>query len=457
MIRSYSNTLADIAAIVDGELTCGPECEITSICTDSRVSDAGSLFIPIKGENFDGHNFVKSLCDEKRLAAYLSQEGELCDSVPSVICENTLYALGAIAANYRTGFDIPFVGITGTNGKTTTKELVSAVLGASFDVHKNVKNYNNEIGVPFTLLELAKSHTLAVIEMGMNHAGEISRLSSMVRPDVALITNADAGHLEFLGTVGNVARAKAEIFESMKSGSHVFINRDTLTYDILEAAAKERELVVHSYGFSSEAEYRIESFDLRSDSLSVTLGGGAYTAPLYGIHNVSNLAAALVIGLHFGLDKERIQAALDTFENVGMRSQVQTRGDLVLVNDSYNANPLSLATALESLVHTFKDKRKIAILGDMKELGDEAPAFHYQAGRKVFEEGFNLLLCCGELAREIVHGAIDAGMSDTEALWFATREELEIYIRKVLKKDDVVLVKGSRSMKMEEVAESILR
>ncbi|MDA3899832.1 MAG: UDP-N-acetylmuramoyl-tripeptide--D-alanyl-D-alanine ligase [Spirochaetes bacterium] len=453
----YKNSITNIASIVNGDVAGDPSVTVDSVCTDSRESDSRSLFVPIAGEKFDGHDYIESLVEEKRIAAYITGRQTVASpDIPAVYCENTLYALGNIARAYRENFTFPFIGITGTNGKTTTKELIATALDGSFTVHKNIKNYNNEIGVPFTLLELTDSFDMAVIEMGMNHIGEIARLSAMVKPDVALITNIGAGHLEFLGTTQNVARAKAEIFEPMKAGSVVFINRDTEHYDILEEVAQDKKLVIRSYGLNAEADIRPESYKLRPEHVDIVYRGETVTLPLYGIHNVMNGMAAIAVAEEFGVSVRQCADRLSSFKNASMRGQI-TEGRCRVINDAYNSNPLSLENALRSVGTIYDSQRIIAVLGDMKELGENEVKLHCESGEVVCHYGFDALYTYGELAAGFAKGAVSAGMDKGKVFSFTDKKQLIEVLLRDIEHEDVVLVKGSRSMKMEEVAEALLR
>lgn len=454
MRTMYSNTLAAIASLLGANAE--GNAEFTSISTDSRDCDSSALFVPLCGERFDGHDYITELCSSKRLAACLTQKKIDCANVPYVSCSDTLRALALIARDYRRRFTMPLIGVTGTNGKTTTKELICAALSPRYRCHKSEKNYNNEIGVPFALFDLREMHEYAVIEMGMNHSGEIDRIAAMALPDIAVVTNAAEGHLEYLGSVENVARAKAEIFNHLPSGAHVFINRDTKGWPILEAAAKAKGLSITSYGLSPESDIKPESYELGENHVSLSFGSVTYTVSLYGRHNVPNLLCAVAVGLHAGVSPQQMKAAFESFSTVGGRSEI-VNGRVTLIKDTYNSNPLSLASALESAAEVFPQRRKIAVLADMKELGAESGTYHFEAGAKVLEAGFSALYVYGSDAAEIVRGAIAAGFSPENTGIFDSKEKLIASVRGALKDDDVILVKGSRSMKMEEVADALFR
>lgn len=457
----YVATVGSIAESSGGVLVYGdPMIRINTITTDSRDLGEKNLFIPIVGERFDGHDFIEGLARENKITAFLTMKKEHGDiskvtDTACIHCDNTLGAYGMIASNHRKAMDATVIGITGTNGKTTTKELLWSVLSGKYKTLKNEKNYNNEIGVPYTLLGLKGDHKMAVIEMGMNHAGEVDRLSRIAEPDIALITNIGEGHLEYLGTVENVANAKAEIINGMKQGGRVFLNRDTEFYGLLTERAWEKGIHCSSFGLSGEADIHPDSYQISEKMIKVSCKGEDFEAPLYGIHNLYNMLAALAVAFELKIEPQLIRESFTKFRSVDMRSQVLYKGYIV-INDAYNSNPLSSKYALQSVREIFDKKRKIAVLSDMKELGSSSDIYHRELGREVFLNGFDILCTWGDSAREIAEGARVAGMSDKAVFHFNEKGELVDFIIKNLTLKDVVLVKGSRSMKMEEVVEAIV-
>ncbi|MGL4368232.1 MAG: UDP-N-acetylmuramoyl-tripeptide--D-alanyl-D-alanine ligase [Spirochaetota bacterium] len=395
MNASFRTTVGSVLRAAEGKLLCGDESgEILSVTSDSRETGEHPLFVPIAGEKFDGHGFIETLCEQKKIDCFLTQRAEdgavaSAHGVSAILCDNTLYALGAVAGAHRASYKNPLVGITGTNGKTTTKELVACALASKGTVIKSEKNYNNEIGVPFTLMGLDNRFDYAVIEMGMNHAGEISRLSAMARPDIAIITNAGEGHLEFLGSVENVAHAKSEIMESMKPGSVIILNEESRCIDIMKDKAKAMRLDVVTFGIE-KGDIRPDSVFLDLDSIRLSFRGVDFSVPMYGFHNVSNIMAALACAEYFSLDLSAAAEALAGFKNVGKRSDITVK-DFTVINDTYNSNPLSLRYALRSVSGIYRGGRKIAVLSDMKELGEHSESCHRRAGEEVKENGFDRL------------------------------------------------------------------
>ncbi len=461
MKAEFISTVGDITALCGGSLLCGdPSASIGTITTDSRDLGSRSFFVPLKGGKFDGHDFVPGLLREGRLAGFLTARRELAAAAEeagaaAVLCDDTLASYGRMARGHRASMKATLIGITGTNGKTTTKEILWTLLSAKYRCHKNEKNYNNEIGVPHALLGLRAEHEFSVIEMGMNHAGEIERLSKIAAPDIALITSVGAGHLEFLGSVENVARAKAEIIAGMKAGALVVVNSESPFAEIVIGLAGERRLRVLTFALEKAADIVPDSFSIDLEGITLSYLGDEYRAPLYGLHNASNLLAAVALARHLGVTPAEIRKALAGFTQVGMRSEIIDSG-CVIINDTYNSNPLSAESALLSAARVAGNARKIAVLSDMKELGDGAARLHRELGTKVAAAGFDMLFTWGELAEDISRGAREAGMGG-RAAHFGEKKELVAALGKAVAKGDIVLVKGSRSMKMEEVVDALVR
>ncbi len=456
MKEKFKTTSGEIVKITGGKLVSGGnDISIETVSTDSRETGENTLFIPIIGETFDGHDFINPLFSEGKIVCSLTMKngGAGCTTgsgTALISCDNTLYALGKIGKFHRDRFKPVMIGVTGTNGKTTTKELIYTVLSSAYNTLRNVKNYNNEIGVPFTLLQLEDSHQAAVVEMGMNHTGEIERLSMMVSPEIGVITNVGAGHLEFLGSMENVAFAKSEIMKGMKKGSTLIVNRDTECFHIIKKIADESGIKLFTFGLQAGSDLRPESFKLSSEKTVVVYKKETVTVPLYGKHNVYNILAALSVAEMLNIKISQAAEALSKFVNIGGRSEIIDR-EYTVINDTYNSNPLSSLFALESLCEVFPGRRKIAVLADMKELGESSCVYHVKVGEFVGSRKFDLLLLYGEMAEYYEKGAITAGMDGSSVKVFSSREEVAGYLKGVLVKGDVVIVKGSRSMKMEEV------
>jgi len=458
---TFKTTSGDIARITGGKIISGSsDVVIETISTDSRDLGTDTLFIPIIGETFDGHNFIDELSANGKIVCSLTMkdgyEKSAADSGTVLIfCEDTLSALGKIGKFYRDKFKPVTLGVTGTNGKTTTKELVYAVLSSAYKTHKNVKNYNNEIGVPFTLLQLDESHKAAIIEMGMNHTGEIERLSLMVSPEIGIITNVGAGHLEFLGSMENVAFAKSEIIKGMKKGSTLIVNKDTECFHIINKLADEAGIKLFTFGLGADSDLHPDAFKLTAEKTVVVYKKETVSVPLYGKHNVYNILAALSVAEILKIELSRAAEALSSFVNVGGRSEIIDR-EYTVINDTYNSNPLSSLFALESVCEVFQGRRKIAVLADMKELGDSSCVYHVKVGEFAGSRKFDLLLLYGEMAMYYEKGALSSGMNISSVKIFDSKDEIAVFLKGYLKEKDVVLIKGSRSMKMEDVVNRLI-
>ena len=457
----YTSTINSIMKAIDGDLLFGyPDQKISTITSDSREIDKSNLFIPLIGEKYNGHLFIEELAKKKNIVGFLTireEDRKIAEenNTSAILCGNTLHALGRIALHHRNSIAPTVIGITGTNGKTTTKELLYSILENRFNCHKNKKNYNNEIGVPFTVLGLKKKHEIAIIEMGMNHSGELDRLSEITRPDISIITNVGVGHLQYLKSIENISKAKSEIMNGMKSGSRIFLNRDTQCYNILHDIASSRDLKITTFGLSTCSDIKPEWYKLDHNKIEIKLMNEIYEIPLYGVHNVYNVVGAIAIAKEFGMENKQIKVALKNFINVDMRSQLIEK-DFTIINDVYNSNPLSSKYALLSANEIFPDRRKIAVLSDMNELGEYSESYHQEIGQLIFKHGFDILCTWGEMAKDIAKGAKNAGMKEKNIASFTDKNDLIDFILDNLTKNDVILIKGSRSMNMEEVVDAII-
>ena len=461
MKELFKATVREIAEIIGGEIICGNlDAVIDTISTDSREIGENTLFIPIVGENFDGHDFMDELFSNKKISCSLTmkkghEQSALDSNTALILCDDTLSALGRLGKFHRDKFKPVTVGVTGTNGKTTSKELIYLALSAKYKTLKNIKNYNNEIGVPFTLFRLDESYEAAVIEMGMNHMGEIERLSLMASPDIGVITNIGAGHLEFLGSMENVAFAKSEIIKGMKPGSTLIVNRDTECFHIIEEIAKEHEIKLFTFGLGNEADLSPESYKLYPAKTEVIYNGKSISFPLYGKHNVYNILATLSVAKILDINIADVSDAISHFKNVGGRSEIIDR-EFSVIDDTYNSNPLSSLFALESVCDVFPKRRKIVVLADMKELGETSSVYHVKVGEFAGLRKFDLFIFYGEMAKFYEKGALSAGADESAIKIFDSKDDIVFFLKGYLKENDVVLIKGSRSMKMEDVVSKLI-
>lgn len=434
-----------IRDITGGEASCAlPPEEITAITTDSRALTPGCLFAAIPGSRADGHDFIASAA-EKGASCVLCNRFVAAD-VPQIKVPDTQAALRAIAAFYRSRFDFPFIGVTGSVGKTTAKEMIASVLSARFDTLRTEKNFNNELGVPLTLFRLRAGHEAAVIEMGISGFGEMTRLTDMVRPSIAVFTLIGDAHLEFLGDRAGVLRAKSEIVAGMPSNGVVIANGDD---ELLREHAFGRRTVL----FGTGENCGVRAVEAENDGLDgmrcVILAGDRripVRIPAFGRHMIYAALMGAAVGLELGLTDEEIRTGIAQFQNVGSRGRVVTTGFCTILDDCYNANPTSVKAALDSLA--MLPGRHVAILGDMLELGENGPALHAELGRYAAGTGA-VVAACGALSKHTANGAGEA------ARWYPDTASLIAALPQIVKRGDAVLVKASRSMGFEAVVQAI--
>lgn len=422
---------------------------VSAVSTDSRKIVPGCLFIPWVGERFDGHDFIDAAMDS-------GAAGCLCARMPETLRPDKFYiqvpdtrlALRALAAAYRDRFPIPFVQITGSVGKTTTKEMMAAVLGARMRVLKTPENFNNDIGTPLTLLGLAPEHQAAVIETGMNHAGEIAYLGALVRPDVAVISNVGDAHIEFLGSRTGILQAKCEILEHLKKDGLLVLNGDDALLDTVQSPFRTVRC-----GQSEHCQVRITEIadhGVEGITCTVTTERDSYrlSVPAPGEHMAYSASMAVAVGEELGLHREEIIRGAASYEPAGSRMRVirLPRGR-ILLDDCYNANPQSVTAALEVLARTACD-RKVAVLGDMGELGALTDQAHYNMGALAAMLGIDFVVAIGEKAARIADGAAQSGAA---ALHFSARDAAAAELRAQLEPGTAMLVKASRAMHFEEL------
>ena len=444
---------ADIARMCGGRLT-GENKLLSSVATDSRETDTGTLFVAIKGERMDGHDYISKAAESGLGCALVSKQPEDC-GVSCIMVDDTVEALGRLAAEYRKLFEIKVVGVTGSVGKTTTKEFAYAVLSERFKTVKTEGNHNNNIGLPMTLLNIPADTEAAVIEMGMSGFGEISYLSKIACPDVALITNIGSSHVEKLGSREGIAKAKLEIRDGLKSGGTLILGGDEpllAGQNALYVGRKENCDVVIT---SSRSDEEKSFFTLKGDRIS-----GEYTIPALGEHNVSNAAMAAAAGLALGLDVNEIKSGLTKYKTTGMRQNIAEYGDRIFIEDCYNASPESMLASLKVLseIAEKRSKRSVAVLGDMLELGAYSHEGHRRVGNGAANENIEMLVTFGNDALYIAKGAAEAGMDPGRIFSFYNTDDVSKIGNFLLSETgsgDVVLFKASRGIKLERVMEYI--
>ena len=419
---------------------------------DSRKIEPGQLFVALVGAR-DGHDFV-SMAMEKGAAAVLCCRE--VGYVPAIVVEDTRKALGDIARGERLRIGMKVVGVTGSVGKSTTKEMISAVLSKSFRISKTPANHNNDIGMPMAVLAMPEDTQVAVLEMGMNHFREIAYLASIAKPDVAVITNIGTMHIEHLGSQQGILQAKLEILEGMKEGGKVILNGDD---SLLWNLHRRDDLHIGYFGIQNpECQYLGTSILQEPGQLSFHAKAGDLTFPvelsLEGVHYVIDALAAIGVGVELGMHPAKIQEALSQFRNMAGRQEVFTARGRTIIKDCYNAGPESMAAALAVL--GAKPGRRIAVLGDMLELGVCTPAEHYRVGRIAAEKA-DMLLAFGPNASRMVNGAITGGMTAQAVMAYTEPSAVAEALERLTREGDVILVKGSRGMRMERILAQFLK
>lgn len=444
-------SLAEISKIADGELFYSSSELIKNISLDSREIEAGTLFVAIKGERFDGHDFIGKAFEDGAAAI-------VCERIPYkvkgnvILVDNSLYAFGAIAKNHKKLISPLTVGITGSVGKTTTKQFVWAVLCEKYKTHKTDGNFNNEIGLPITILKMPCDTEALVLEMGMSFKGEISRLSHIAEPDIAVITNVGSSHIENFGSREGIRDAKMEIAEGLKEGGRLVLNGDEPLLSGIEGA-------VYVSMENKDSDYRavnvVENdgyytFDIETKNGTVK----DFRINVLGIHNVYNAVVAYAVGKIADMDDDSIKAGLLKFENAAMRQNIYENDGYTIIEDCYNASPESMAASLKVLCSKAKQGRKTAVLGNMLELGIYSEELHREVGRKAAELGIDLLYTFGDMAENIAKGAVDAGMNEDSVVSVTdldSPEELADFIKSRVKENDTLLFKASRGVKLERI------
>jgi UDP-N-acetylmuramoyl-tripeptide--D-alanyl-D-alanine ligase len=437
--------LSQIAHVVNGE-RAGADVMLRNISINTRDECQGRLFVALKGENFDAHEFVSQA--EQAGAGALLVERAVDSQLPTVMVKNTHQALADLATWWRSQFALPVIGITGSVGKTTVKEMLACIFAELGKGVVTKGNLNNEIGVPLTLMGLDANDLYAVIEMGMNHAGEIGRLSAMARPTIALVNNAAAAHLEGLGTIEAVAKAKGEIYQGLAIDGVAIINNDDEFADIWHQLAKDHSII--TFGLSADADVTAD-YDENKRGLVIKIKANGKKLKIklnsVGEHSVRNALAAVTVALAAKIPTKSIEAGLANFKPVSGRLTIETLADVELIDDTYNANPASMRAAINVLV---RSDDNLLVIGDMAELGAAAESEHRVLGVEAKNRGVKTLYVCGEYA-ELVVESFGSG-----AVAFASQEAL---IER-LGSDQLsgtILVKGSRSAKMERVVEALHR
>ncbi|WP_339201241.1 UDP-N-acetylmuramoyl-tripeptide--D-alanyl-D-alanine ligase [Peribacillus sp. FSL P2-0133] len=431
---------------------------INGVTIDSRTVKEGCLFIPLKGGQVDGHQYVKQALAQGAAASFWQRDvPNPPNDLPIIIVENTEKALQQLARSYRQQLNIKVIGITGSNGKTTTKDMTAALLATTYKVHKTIGNFNNHLGLPLTVLSMEEDTEAAVLEMGMSSRGEIEFLSKMTKPDVAIITNIGESHLLDLGSREEIANAKLEIVEGLaKDGTLIYHGDEPLLRNRIKDFP---DLNVISFGRTEQNDLYPQTISQGADSTEFTIASGEkeinYEIPVLGNHNVLNALAAILVAKEFNVDDSSIRKGLSTIQLTNMRMElVEGAKGQKIINDAYNASPTSVKAAVELVEGLSGFEKKILVLGDMLELGPQEKDFHLKIGELISNERIDKIFTFGPLAEFIAKGA-SKSFSSEQVRPFQDKQELIEELKSSTQGNDIILVKASRGMKLEEVVQAL--
>lgn len=455
--------LQEIAKAVFGELLNGPGAAvyIKKVSTDTRSISEGDLFIPLIGEKFNGHDFLVS-AEEKGACVVFAQKSYWQEfkpnlTIPVILVDDTLKALQDLAHYHRSKYNIPVIAVTGSNGKTSTKDIIAAVLKQKLNVVKSQGSFNNEIGLPLTLLEINNDTQAVVVEMGMRGLGQINELAGIARPTIGVITNVAPVHIEILKTIENIATAKGELVRNIDKTGKVFLNGED-SWCIKMKDWTEAE--VNFFGFNNNCKYQAQDMemDFHKSRFKLIINGQTRDMylPIPGKHNILNSLAAVGVAYELGFDLETISHGLKTAVISEKRlEKITLDNGIILINDAYNANPTSMKASID-ILSAAKGARKIAVLGDMYELGEYEQEGHLAVGKHVCHNGVDLLITIGQLGQLIARGALDSGMPEDRIYSFADNHEAAEFLKKNIAQGDTVLFKGSRAAKIEEIVDGLI-
>lgn len=446
--------IGDVAAATGGKIVCGDgSFEISEIVTDSRKASANMLFVPIAGENSDGHDFIGGAFENGADACITHRDIPPIDGKCIVRVADTRKALGDIARFYKEKYNLPTVAVTGSVGKTTTKDMLSAVLAMKYNTLKTQGNFNNDLGLPLTIFRLEKKHEMAVLEMGMSHMGEINYLASIAKPDVAVITNIGMSHIENLGSRENIWKSKMQVCDFFNENGLLIVNGDD---EFLKRGSDKCRVI--SCGIENKScdlvAEDIENLGADGTRFKVNIDGRKHEiyVKIPGVHNVHNALCAIAVGRHYGISAEDIAEGIRGFVLTDMRMEVKNAGKITIINDCYNASPDSMRAAL----HVLRDvpsKRKIAVLGDVLEMGEFAEKALPDVGK---EAGYaDMLITVGTNSKFIASGAEEAGCK--KVVSFETNESAIEFLNANTEAGDAILVKASRGMHFEEITDALLK
>lgn len=453
-------SLEFVCRSINGRIIKGNDKHIiTSVTTDSRRVEEGSLFIALVGENFDGHDFVQTALEHGAQAAVVSRvtDSMVVKGKTVILVDDTLQALQALASSYRKCFDIPVIAVTGSVGKTTCKELVALCLSSTWKTLKTKGNYNNDIGLPLTLLQLDNSYKMAVVEMGMRGLGEIQRLAAIARPKYALISNIEPVHLETMGNLENIAQAKCEVLAEIPEDGFVLINGD---YKLLVEKAEEYSCHKYTFGYNNNCDFQLVNCQVSNTGMEIKMCWQNQLEtlffPLPARRLALNIVAAAAMAYLLGIHMESIKSSLLDYKPSGNRLNIiNLEGGGAVINDTYNANPVSMAAALETGRELATPGKYLAVLGDMFELGNLETESHLKVGQTAYTSRVDLLVTVGTLAQNIARGALEMGLNPNQVRHFSTKAEVLEYLQPRVDSEWTLLFKASRGMQLETLVEEL--
>jgi len=433
---------------------------ISGVSTDSRKITKGDLFVPLLGERFDGHSYINIVQNSDAVAALWQQDRVIPEgiTIPLIIVEDTLMALQELAHNYRKKIDPIVIGVTGSNGKTSTKDLITSIIGTQYRVHKTMGNLNNHIGLPLTLLAMPAATEVVVVEMGMSNLGEIKLLSKIALPDIAVITNIGESHIEFLKSRENITKAKLEIVEGLKeNGRLVLFGDEPLLKNSVELKNKGNNIIWVGKNEVNDFYPREIRMNENNYTQFIDNEGESYIVPLMGTHNVINSLMAIQVGKLMNISRENLHKGLLNLQITGMRLEKMTaKNGALILNDVYNASPTSMKASLELLASFNGCDTKMAIIGDMLELGEKSKDYHEEIGSLCARLGINLLITTGEYGRLMADQAISEGMNIENVYNISEIENIAKYTLQLTNSNTVILVKASRGVHLEKVIEQLI-
>lgn len=429
-----------------------------NVSIDSRTIGENDIFIPIKGDNFDGHNFISMAYEKGAIISFTQYEDAIPSDKIGILVNDTGQALKDFAKYYRSLFNIPVIAITGSVGKTSCKDMIASILSVKYNVHKTSGNYNNEIGVPLTIFKLEETHEILVLEMGMNHYGELHRLSKIATPDIAVITNIGEAHIEYFGSKDGILKAKSEILDFLKEDGLVIINGDD---EYLNKLTNKLTFQTKTFGFHDINDLYVSEYNILGwEGINALIKTNIEQYNIYidtlGKHMLYNVMPAIIIANHLNMTVSEIEDGASRYKSTKMRmDKMVFENGVVVINDAYNASTDSMKSSLETLSNLETKGRKIAILGDMFEMGEYSKVAHRKVGKIASTNDFDLLICVGVDAKHIYNSALEHGVHEGKVQYYKTKEELIDKVHLIIKPEDTIIVKASRGMFLEKVIDEI--